>query len=114
MSGLVPVENVRVIVVWPFELDDELKYSRLSMPVSCCSITWVTVDSIVWALPHGYCPVTVTSGGEMSGYESIPMPCTEIMPNRQIRIAMTQAKTGRLRKNLGMMGLLPRQAGRSR
>ncbi len=27
----------------PFELEDEVKYSRLSMPVSCCSMTWVTV-----------------------------------------------------------------------
>ncbi len=114
MSGLVPVANVRVICVWPFELEFELKYSRLSMPVSCCSITWVTVDSIVWALAPGYCAVTVTSGGAMSGYESIPMPCTEMMPNSEIRIAMTQAKTGRLMKKLGMSALLVRHTGRGR
>jgi hypothetical protein len=36
------------------------------------------------------------------------------MPNSEIRIAMTQAKTGRLMKKLGMSGLLLRHAGRSR
>lgn len=53
MSGLVPVANVRMICDWPLALEVELKYSRLSIPVSCCSITWVTVDSIVWALAPG-------------------------------------------------------------
>ncbi len=55
------------MIVWPAELEVELKYSRLSMPVSCCSITWVTVDSIVSALAPGYVAVTVTWGGAMSG-----------------------------------------------
>ncbi|MNK74358.1 hypothetical protein D3C87_938710 [compost metagenome] len=53
MSGLVPVANVSVMTVWPLALDLELKYSKLSMPVSCCSMTCVTVDSIVAALAPG-------------------------------------------------------------
>ncbi len=53
MSGSVPVSKVRVISLRPDELDVELKYSRLSMPVSCCSITWVTERSAVSALAPG-------------------------------------------------------------
>ena len=53
MSGLVPVAKLRVIVAVPLLLDVEVKYSRLSMPVSCCSITCVTVDSMVAALAPG-------------------------------------------------------------
>jgi hypothetical protein len=37
----------------PLAVRVELKYSRLSMPVSCCSITCVTVDSMVAALAPG-------------------------------------------------------------
>ncbi len=50
MSGSVPWANVRLMLMRPVELDEELKYSRLSMPVSCCSMTWVTDDSAVFAL----------------------------------------------------------------
>ena len=53
MSGLVPVAKLSVITDWPFALEFELKYSRLSMPVSCYSIICVTVDSIVAALAPG-------------------------------------------------------------
>ena len=52
-SALVPVEKVSVMTVWPLEPEVELKYSRLSMPVSCCSMTCVTVASMVAALPPG-------------------------------------------------------------
>ncbi len=50
MSGLVPVAKLSVMLDWPLALEFELKYNRLSMPVSCCSITCVTVDSMVVAL----------------------------------------------------------------
>ena len=43
MSGSVPFSNVSVICALPSELDVEVKYSRRSMPVSCCSMTCVTV-----------------------------------------------------------------------
>ena len=43
----------QVIELPPLALDDELKYCRLSMPVSCCSITWVTAPSVVSALAPG-------------------------------------------------------------
>jgi len=35
------------------EADCEVKYSRLSRPVSCCSMTWVTLVSTVAALAPG-------------------------------------------------------------
>ena len=54
MSGSVPGSKVSVIEDSPFELEDEVKYSRLLMPVSCCSITWVTACSTVSALAPGY------------------------------------------------------------
>src|SRR5690606_41224504 len=53
MSGSVPVSKVRVIDTRPDELEVELKYSRLSMPVSCCSMTWVTACSAVRASAPG-------------------------------------------------------------
>src|SRR5581483_8935490 len=53
MSWLVPVAKLRVIVAVPLLLDVEVKYNRLSMPVSCCSMTCVTVDSMVAALAPG-------------------------------------------------------------
>jgi hypothetical protein len=53
MSALVPLRNVSVMVAEPSEADCEVKYSRLSSPVSCCSMTWVTVVSTVAALAPG-------------------------------------------------------------
>jgi hypothetical protein len=53
ISGSVPGLKVRVISTRPLELVDELKYSRLSMPVSCCSITSVTEPSAVLELAPG-------------------------------------------------------------
>ncbi len=53
MSASVPLSNVRVICELPSELDWDVKYSRRSMPTSCCSMTWVTVDSTVLALAPG-------------------------------------------------------------
>ncbi len=53
MSGSVPGRKVSVIELPPLALDEELKYCRLSMPVSCCSITWVTAPSAVSALAPG-------------------------------------------------------------
>jgi hypothetical protein len=53
MSALVPFSNVRVMAAEPSEADCEVKYSRWSRPVSCCSMIWVTVVSTVAALAPG-------------------------------------------------------------
>ena len=53
MSGLVPFWKVSVMFAEPSEADCEVKYKRLSRPVSCCSMTWVTVVSTVAALAPG-------------------------------------------------------------
>jgi hypothetical protein len=53
MSWLVPVAKLKVMVAVPLLLDVEVKYNRLSMPVSCCSMICVTVDSMVAALAPG-------------------------------------------------------------
>jgi hypothetical protein len=37
----------------PLEFDDEVKYSSLSRPVSCCSMICVTVRSTVSAFAPG-------------------------------------------------------------
>ena len=53
VSGLVPWAKVRVMLTLPVELEDELKYSRWSRLVICCSMTWVTLRSTVCALAPG-------------------------------------------------------------
>src|SRR5690606_21530227 len=74
------------------------------MPVSCCSMTWVTALSVVSALAPGYDADTVTCGGAMLGYDSMPKPLIASTPPSVIRIAMTQAKTGWLMKKRDMGG----------
>ena len=53
ISALVPGAKVAVIATEPSELDEEEKYRRLSKPVSCCSITWVTEFCTVAASAPG-------------------------------------------------------------
>ena len=53
MSALVPGANVAWMPTLPSELLLEEKYSRWSRPLSCCSITWVTEFSTVWAEAPG-------------------------------------------------------------
>ncbi len=45
MSGSTPFSKVTVISARPAELEFEEKYISPSRPVSCCSITWVTLVS---------------------------------------------------------------------
>ena len=52
VSGFVPDSKNSVMLPPPLEDDDE-KYIRLSMPVSCCSMTWMTVRSTTSALAPG-------------------------------------------------------------
>src|SRR5579875_1946318 len=53
VSRVVPVVKYSVLLAEPVELDDEVKYSRLSMPDRFCSITCVTVLWITCALAPG-------------------------------------------------------------
>ena len=84
----------------PFELDDELKYIRLSMPVSCCSMTCVTARfGGVGARRPDSVALTPTCGGAMFGYDSTPQRADRDARRASvIRIAITQAKTGRSMK----------------
>jgi len=66
-SASVPFSNTRVMAAVPFEFDDEVKYSRRSRPVSCCSMICVTVRSMVSAFAPGYTALIATCGGAMSG-----------------------------------------------
>lgn len=53
MFGLVLVLKVRVIEVWLLEVEDELKYSRWLILVSCCLIIWVIDFLVVLVLVLG-------------------------------------------------------------
>ena len=52
-SGSVPCSKVRVIARVPSLLLSDEKYSRLSSPDICCSMTWVTVFCTVSAEAPG-------------------------------------------------------------
>src|SRR6185437_3419630 len=99
MSGLVPGAKVAVMATEPSALDDELKYKRLSMPVSCCSITWVTEFCTVSADAPGKVAPMLTAGGAMFGYCSIGSVVIDSAPAIMMTIAITHAKTGRSIKN---------------
>src|SRR5437868_6293712 len=69
------------------------------MPVSCCSITWVTEFCTVSADAPGKLAPIFTEGGAMFGYCSIGSVEIERPPASMITIAITHAKTGRSMKN---------------
>src|SRR3954470_18940078 len=73
---------------------------RPSMPVSCCSMTCVTLDSSVSADAPGYAARTLTEGGAMSGYCSTGSQMMPPTPPIMIRMEITQANTGRSMKVL--------------
>ncbi len=53
MFGSVPAANVRFVMAVPVSSLVEDRYSRLSRPFICCSITWTTVFSTVLAEAPG-------------------------------------------------------------
>src|SRR5579875_2288854 len=53
VSRSVPALKYNVTLAEPLELDDDVKYSRLSMPERFCSITCVTVLCTTCALAPG-------------------------------------------------------------
>src|ERR1043166_5484359 len=78
------------------------------MPVSCCSSTWVTLFSTVSADAPGYAAPMLTLGSATSGYCATGSTRIDAMPARITAIVITQAKTGRLAKNLASMSVLLR------
>ena len=102
VSGFVPDSKYSVMLPPLFEDDDE-KYIRLSMPVSCCSMTWMTVRSTTSALAPGYVALMETCGGATSGYASAGSPRMAKTPPRVMTMAITHANTGRSMKNCGML-----------
>lgn len=67
-----------------------------------CSMTWVTLSSMVLADAPGYLVVIVTSGGAISGYWAIGSLIAASPPASMITRAITHAKIGRSIKNLTM------------
>jgi hypothetical protein len=68
------------------------------MPVSCCSMICVTLDSSVSAAAPGYEARILTEGGAMSGYCSTGSNAMPPRPPSMISMEITQASTGRSMK----------------
>ncbi len=68
MSRLVPRSNVTEIEKRPSPVEFDEMYSMFSTPLICCSMGATTVDATTSALAPGYCPVTLITGGAISGY----------------------------------------------
>src|SRR3569832_2268889 len=105
-SGFVPCLNVTLMFAPPEEVDELEKYWRPSMPVSCCSSTWVTLFSTVSADAPTYEAEMFTLGGATSGYCATGSTMIEATPASMITIVITHAKTGRFAKNLASMVLV--------
>ena len=76
---------------------DEMK-SMCSTPLICCSSGATTVEATTSALAPGYCPVTLTTGGAISGYWAIGRRRTATTPRMMNTTEMTLAKIGRSMK----------------
>ncbi len=118
-SGLVSGSKVRRMETCPAASLVEWMYKSPSMPLSFCSMIWVTVSSSVSAEAPGYLAEMVTTGGAMRGYWATGRRKREMPPASMIRMAMTHAKTGRSIKKraigaLEALRLQPEQAGPQR
>src|SRR5277367_5742150 len=69
-----------------------------STPLICCSSGVTTVDATTSALAPGYCPVTLISGGAISGYWAIGSRENDTAPRITKTIEITAAKIGRSMK----------------
>src|SRR4051812_1781073 len=69
-----------------------------STPLMPCSSGATTVAATTSALAPGYCPLTRTSGGAMSGYCAKGSRVTATAPTIMITIDTTAAKIGRSMK----------------
>ena len=75
-------------------------------------MTWVTVSCTVWAEAPGYMALMVICGGAIGGYWETGRVLIASRPASMTMMAITQAKIGRLMKNLGMERLLYFLGGR--
>src|SRR5687767_5788957 len=83
-----------------------------STPLICCSSGATTVDATTSALAPGYWPVTLITGGAISGYCATGRRPKETAPRITNTIETTAAKMGRSMKKCEMrIGGPPRQLG---
>src|SRR5689334_5572322 len=75
-------------------------YIMPSTPLTCCSMGAATVSATTLALAPGYDADTSTVGGVISGYWAIGSVISAMPPPRVMTIDSTEAKIGRLIKNL--------------
>src|SRR5260370_25380445 len=71
-----------------------------STPLTCCSMGAATVSATTWALAPGYAAETSTVGGAISGYWAIGKVNSAMPPPKVMTMDRTEAKMGRLMKNL--------------
>src|SRR5258708_35477716 len=69
-----------------------------STPLTCCSSGATTVAATTSALAPGYCPVTLTTGGAISGYWATGSRPMDTAPRMTKTIETTAAKIGRSMK----------------
>src|SRR5207237_4001686 len=82
-----------------------------STPLICCSIGVTTVEATTSALAPGYCPVTLMTGGAISGYCAIGRRKNATPPTMMKTIETTAAKIGRSMKKWEMrIALAPQPA----
>src|SRR5262245_45767896 len=75
-------------------------YIMPSTPLTCCSMGAATVSATTCALAPGYAADTSTVGGVISGYCATGRVNSAMLPPRTMTIDSTEAKIGRLMKNL--------------
>src|SRR6185436_18946719 len=85
-----------------------------STPLICCSSGVTTVDATTSALAPGYCPVTFTVGGAMSGYCATGRRPNETNPRITNTRDTTPAKIGRSIKKREMRMAPEASVGRGR
>src|ERR1700752_5506350 len=78
-----------------------------STPLICCSIGVAPVEATTSALAPGYCPVTLMTGGAISGYWAIGRRENDTPPTITNTIETTAAKIGRSMKKCEMRIALP-------
>src|SRR6267143_2957608 len=69
-----------------------------STPLICCSSGATTVAATTSALAPGYCPLTLTTGGAISGYWATGSRPMDTAPRMTKTIETTAAKIGRSMK----------------
>src|SRR6185295_505015 len=105
MSGSMLFSRMTLMLTWPRAVEDDWKYRRPSIPVSCCSRIWVTLPSSVAAEAPGKVARMLIWVGATSGYWATGRDMIAPMPISMMMIAITQAKIGRSMKIRDIGGL---------